>query len=348
MKKLRLTTLAAALLPFAAAAQYAPTSGSTVQIYGRLDGSVNAVKYAGESGTRETVSTDTSLIGFRGAEDLGGGMLAYFKLEHGFNIDNGAQTSPTTFWNRESIVGLRSASFGAVELGGHWSPFIFVSGKSDPFARAQTGAQLTLFGGEGVRGYTAFYTNSILYASPSIAGATLRVMHKLPEGAATGKNTAGSLEYAQGALYVGLAYEDAQIARTTVGLVGAGPVRSRTLGLGVTYQIDSVKLFGYGQSNRVDSLKTVNGLLAGATLAVGQGEFRVSAMTTRQDDAGATLYAVGYAHHLSKRTQVYGSLGRLENKPQARFGMWPMRAEFGSPAAGQDLTGLGVGIRHLF
>ncbi len=336
------------LVPLAAMAQAAPTS--TVQIYGRLDLAANVHKLSGASGTRKAVSSDTSLIGFRGTEDLGGGRAAYFKMEHGFMGDTGAAANAGTFWNREVYVGLRDAALGSVELGTHWTPHIFLTGKTDPFGRAQTGAQFTLLQGAGVRGYTVQLANSVAYISPVWGGFQGRAMIQAPEGAVA-KNRSFGLEYTKDKLYVGLAYDDANVTGAAVGQPAVASTRSKTLGLGATYNLDVVKLYGYVQQNKVSGLETVNGYQAGISAPVGSGEFRANYSHTDRSTAKASLFAVGYAHHLSRRTQVYTTAAKLDNRGAARFNMWPSSQDFGAagaPAAGQDVTGFQVGMRHLF
>jgi predicted porin len=56
-------------------------------------------------------------IGFRGTEDLGGGLSAFFKLETGFNSDVGTQANPTKLFNRYATVGLSSNTLGTLTLG---------------------------------------------------------------------------------------------------------------------------------------------------------------------------------------------------------------------------------------
>jgi predicted porin len=77
-----------ATMPAYAFVQSAPASN--VQIYGRLDVGVNFQKFAGESVKAATVTSDTSLFGFRGIEQIDKEVAAYFKLENGFQLDSGA------------------------------------------------------------------------------------------------------------------------------------------------------------------------------------------------------------------------------------------------------------------
>lgn len=334
-----------ALLPLAAAAQT-----SSVELYGRIDLSVNAIKYQGESGTRQTLSSDTSLFGLRGTEQLGGGLSAYFKLESGFQADTGMQTNPTTYFNRESYVGLRDNALGAIQLGSQWNPFIFVTGKSDPFARAQTGAQLSMLQGHAVRGYTPMLPNSVQYLSPTLfGGLSLRALAQMREGTAN-KNIAASAEYAADRLYVGLAMDRIEVATSTIGAPGAGFVHSQTTGLGATYRFDGFKLFGYLQHNQVDGLASAKGYLLGLTVPVGVGEFRASWIQNDRVTGDASLFAVGYAHNLSKRTMVYTSAALLDNSGASRIAIFPSSQDMGTrvPALGQDLRGIQLGVRHTF
>ncbi len=121
MKK---SLLALAVLgAFAGAAQ----AQSSVTIYGIVDtGITYTSKVATGTGTGSKFAVNSgniqgSRIGFKGVEDLGGGLSAVFQLETGFTNDNGglqgsdAVTSSNLF-RRKSVVGL-SGGFGTVLLG---------------------------------------------------------------------------------------------------------------------------------------------------------------------------------------------------------------------------------------
>ncbi|KGH28027.1 porin [Comamonas testosteroni] len=341
----KLSAMPLALLPLITAAQ---TSG--VELYGRIDLSLNAIKYQGEAGTRNTLSSDTSLFGLRGTEQLGGGLTAYFKLENGFQADTGMQTNPTTFFNREAYVGLRDNSLGSVQLGAQWSPFIFITGKSDPFARSQTGAQLSMLQGNAVRGYTAQLPNAVQYLSPTLfGGLNIRLLAQMREGTAN-KNIAASAEYTADRLYIGLAMDRIEAAVGAIGAQGTGSVSSQTTGLGATYRFDHFKLFGYLQHNKADSLESAKGYLVGATVPLGAGEFRASWIQNKRSLGDASLFAVGYAYNLSKRTMLYTSAALLSNKGSSRIAMFPSSQDMGTraPALGQDLRGIQLGMRHTF
>src|SRR5262245_23402068 len=94
---------AASVMP--ASAQLVPTLGFTT--YGVLDACV--VNYQSATGPRWLLNGGGcyygSRLGFRGAEDLGSGMRAYFVLEHGFSADTGATAQGGRMWGRRALVG---------------------------------------------------------------------------------------------------------------------------------------------------------------------------------------------------------------------------------------------------
>jgi predicted porin len=108
----RILALAAALGATGAHAQ------SSVTIYGSLDQYVNHMRSS--SGASMTTLEDGALLrsrlGFRGQEDLGGGLYARFQLEMGINADNGTQADSTRGFDRQSWVGL-GGGWGEVRLG---------------------------------------------------------------------------------------------------------------------------------------------------------------------------------------------------------------------------------------
>ena len=329
-----------AALPFVAAAQ------SSVQIYGRIDLSVNSTSFAG-GGSRRSLSSDTSLFGFRGTEDLGGGLSAYFKMESGFNADTGANANPAVFFNRETYVGLGHKQYGSLQLGAQWTPAIWLTGRNDPFQRGQMGAQLTVLQGPAARGYAIQYPNAIQYISPNFGGLQARAMVQLREGTAAA-NRAFSVDYTQQNFSIGVAYDSSELGGAPLGLPATTNVRSDNLGIGGNYNFGVAKAFAYVQNNRVSGLPNVTGYMVGAAVPVGQGEFRATYSHTDNPGREARLFAVGYNHFLSKRTQVYATVAEVRNDGAARFGLFPSSTDGGVPIAGQDVRGFQLGVRHVF
>ncbi|HCN90568.1 MAG TPA: porin, partial [Oxalobacteraceae bacterium] len=140
MKK---TLLALAVLGAFAGAASAQTA---VTIYGSFDGGVRHVTNvdaAGDSITKmgSNGTYNSNRIGFKGVEDLGGGLNAHFDLETGFNTGTGTLDTPAgttgTLFNRSAYVGLGGA-FGSVDLGRQYSVNFKTIGAYDPFAYKYT------------------------------------------------------------------------------------------------------------------------------------------------------------------------------------------------------------------
>src|SRR5450830_1218998 len=106
---------------------YGAQAQTNVTVYGLLDSGVTYVNNiatpsaSNPRGTGSRMSVDSgdlqqSRFGFKGVEDLGGGMKAMFNLEGGFAVDTGASGQGGLTFGRTSIVGL-SGNYGSVQLG---------------------------------------------------------------------------------------------------------------------------------------------------------------------------------------------------------------------------------------
>ncbi|RZI41890.1 porin [Herbaspirillum sp. HC18] len=91
---------------------------TNVSIYGVADVGIERTKLSpGQSTTRLSSGIQSgSRLGFKGSEDLGGGMSAIFALENGYDISNGALGQGGLLFGRQAWVGL-NGGFGAVKFG---------------------------------------------------------------------------------------------------------------------------------------------------------------------------------------------------------------------------------------
>ncbi|WP_322057066.1 porin [Paraburkholderia sp. J63] len=92
---------------------------SSVTLYGMIDLGVAYVsKLGGASAVKMLDATSVpTMWGLTGAEDLGGGTRAVFKLENGFLASTGAQINPNSFFNRQAYVGLANRDYGTLTMG---------------------------------------------------------------------------------------------------------------------------------------------------------------------------------------------------------------------------------------
>lgn len=108
--------LQSAALACAVSCSTVASAQEVVTIYGLIDASVSyADDVSGSSShTLDNGAWQSSRLGFRGVENLGGGLKAIFTLEAGLNVDTGSTSA--AFFGRQSFVGL-SGEMGTLTLG---------------------------------------------------------------------------------------------------------------------------------------------------------------------------------------------------------------------------------------
>ncbi|MCZ4064319.1 porin [Oxalobacter aliiformigenes] len=154
MKK---TLIALAVLGAAAGVAHAQ---SNVTIYGVVD--TGFIKKSGHD--IEMGENVNNRLGFRGVEDLGGGMKATFELERRFNLNDGTLKKSDKDWDGAANVGLKGDSWGAVRLGRVNELTTETIRKFDPFYQYGVGAML-----EGNQ-RSPRIDNTIRYDSPNWSG----------------------------------------------------------------------------------------------------------------------------------------------------------------------------------
>src|SRR5690349_24411377 len=142
----------------------------TAVLYGLLDASGSRVKDVGGSSRWQLDSGNMqySFIGFRGNEDLGGGLHAVFRLESYISVDSGSAgrtaTASDPFWAREASVGL-SGSFGTTVLGRTETPLYRATINFNPFGESPgfSPSSRQYFGARGAVIGDSRWNNSISY-----------------------------------------------------------------------------------------------------------------------------------------------------------------------------------------
>src|SRR6218665_3114255 len=100
-------------------------------------------------------------IMFSGKEDMGGGNAVLFKLENGFNAGTGTNASATTFFDKQSFVGLQG-DWGTLRAGRVYTPaFATLALVADPSGTFSVLTSTGLMESHGVR-----LNNGIIYNSP--------------------------------------------------------------------------------------------------------------------------------------------------------------------------------------
>ena len=319
---------------------------SSVTIYGVLDMGIqktnggtatNPGAVAGANGKAYQLrQSTTSRLGFRGTEDMGGGLSAQFQIEHRFQPDTGAQNNPGSFWEGRSFVQLTSAGLGSIYLGRDYNPAFWIQLKSDPFGNDGVGTPTV---GNTYAGYTASdfavtgnaaalsarTSNTIGVKTASFGGLTAQGAISLSENTQQGRLMAFNVEYASGPIYAGGAFEkfnDGSRDGTSL------------MNFAVHYNLGFVKpMVYYAQSKTGLNGRDKNHvwmLAATAPLAGGT----VKAMWYKVDPRFAnntrTKLGLGYNYNLSKRTNLYADMGLAREDGRT------------------NNNAFGFGVRHMF
>ena len=324
------------LSAFLAAAALPVCAQSSLQIYGRVNTTVEQQKLGGE--TVRGVFNNSSRIGFKGTEDLGQGLKAGFILESGFASDNGAgaATGGGLDFGRQSELFVQNDA-GMLRLGNFTSESYFATADMVSMHNHDTGASSDAL-------YAWFYrdTNKVAYRTPVVANTWVEVGYSFHEKQDTQKNVWDvAANYENGNLGLGL------------GLTDHG--NDRQVAVRASYSIDQWTLGGYVQ--RVESgkhtsaeEKWANYRLA-AAYSLGNSELHANVgYADRKGGRAATQWTLGANHNLSKRTKVYASYSRVNNSDNASYG-YGANSTLETAAGGvtgKNFSALAIGVRHNF
>jgi predicted porin len=315
---------------------------SNVTVYGIVDAGI-----VREFGNPVGAATGTSLklssgvqsgsrIGFKGTEDLGGGLAANFTLENGFNVDTGTMGQGGLLFGRQAWVGLSGNSWGAVSFGRQYTPIFTSMDSIDPFGTGLAGATTNLMNSGGVR-----INNSVKYSTPSMAGLSADLVYGLGEVAgnsSANRQIAASVSYANGPIYATLAHQNGNNATDTN--------KTKLTLLGGTYDFGVAKAHLGFERSKDDVGLDQRDWMVGVSAPLGAAG-AVLASYIRKDDkaaanADANQIALGYTHAISKRTNLYTAIARIDNKNGARY------AVGNATEGGTTDKAVNVGIRHRF
>jgi len=354
--------IALALASAFAAPAFAATSN--VDIYGVLNLSVNRVD-SGISGKDNSTSivSNASRLGFKGTEDLGGGLAAVWQVESLINPDS--QTG--SFVSRNSFVGLKGG-FGTVVLGNMDTPMKALGRAVDNFPDTMADSR-NLLGATYVGGKSAFdlrTKNTIAYVTPSFSGlsATLGYVadHGLgatPTSCVSGldcnKNDAwsASANYNNGPLMLGAGYERHNAA------TGLTTTASRHMWRAVGgYSFGDAKLGALYESGSSDTTLTPEADRKAWGLF---GNYGIGAVTLKANylkvdtakntsNTGAHQWTVGADYALSKRSTLYALYAKVKNDTGAAFGLGGNSSASNTTLGnvGVDPSVFSVGLKHVF
>jgi predicted porin len=312
-------------------------------------------------------------IGFRGTEDLGGGLKANFNLEYGFRADMTGDTVTTAaaatdtsgqttsaIQTRTSRVGLESAKLGRLDVGYGLTGLFGTVANHSPLpgnnwvgdvaytSDGTSGADSRIIAG-------AVRMNGINYISPKFGGFTARIdagsnTNKTDSGAVgdvRSTNNGLTVNYSAGAFALAATVHqlraDSSTANNTVTTTDFEAISARyqvssNLAVNALYATNESKALG-AQTGKNEVMQVGVSYAMGKTSLVaqyGEGEGEgVNASTNQRDRKG---YQVGAIYNLSKRTNAYAIYGNQEQK-------YVSTTNAGNT---EKISGYAVGVRHSF
>jgi predicted porin len=328
-----------------------------------------------------TSSSSSSQLGFRGVEDLGGGMSALFWLEAGVANDSGSGGATNTnnqasgnaaaangtqglAFGRRSTAGL-AGSMGELRFGRDYTPQFWNLTRYDPFYANGVGtnamAMVNTFAnhpgttsGTGVRssnGVTYLYNHAVNGSrSAQNEGFAAEIQHyygenasnvAAPVGASDGTGTGFRLGYTAGPLNVNYASSSTSFKSSSA---TTGDVK--TTNLGGAYNLGVANVMAQSNTDKIGATLQGKGRLIGLTAPMGAATFKVASSQYSTNAVGnptAKKTAFGAEYALSKRTGLYATYARIANSGGAA---WALGGSV--TAANQSTTGTDIGLKHAF
>ena len=302
----------------------AASAQSSVTLYGKVD--LGLVYDAGGAhGKSIRVSsgvTGGSRIGFKGVEDLGGGLKASFQLETGFCADSAAGapnfcTGSNNFMGRQAY-GALSGAFGQLSAGRQYSLGFVNLTTIDPFGTGFAGQINNIFDASGIR-----LNNSVTYTTPVMSGFSVAGEIALGEQTGNweaGRETGAALTYATGPIYAGATFYSVNNA--------VGETADKVWQVGGTYDFGVVKLHGMVQETKSADTLSIGvphdrlNLMGGVTVPLAGGSVMFDYVHSNDKevlDQDAQQWGAGYLYPLSKRTSMYVAYAWINNRQLANF-----------------------------
>ncbi|WP_169728599.1 porin [Comamonas composti] len=286
---------------------------SSVSIYGLIDMGL-AQRYQSDALLLDSSYNATSVFGFRGSEDLGGGLRLNFQLEGGgFAPDTGAWTKG---FDRQSWIGL-SGGFGTVMMGRTTTPQNRIMSEYDLNNTAPASSPLKLLGmAANAALVDARQSNQIQYASPKLGGFTARVAYAMSEVSDGSKKNFLQLaaNYKSGGLSLGAAFQPRALAGQ---LTANNANHQGGYMLGAKYDFGPLEASAMYTRNE----KKTEGNGVGLGIAAPFGAWKLGAQyarITKMDNGaqgkGAAAFELFAKYTLSKRTYLYGTVGGANEK----------------------------------
>lgn len=326
---------------------------TNITVSGLVDIFAGSLQKSGEAARKGVVNSGgmtTSWWGFRGNEDLGGGLRAEFALTGFFRGDTGeiGRFGGDNLFSRDANVGI-AGGFGKVQLGRALAPNFLPTVLFNPFGDSFTFSPLVMHANTPTgaawpasnAGDTG-WSNQVIYSSPKIGGATMNLHYQFGEmpGSTETNNVGVNLLYFNGPVGLTAFYHDVEMGNPNPGTTPLANAQ-KTAFVGGSYNFTTAKVFATYQRNRNDAVASTQESTdklysVGLSAPVGQGSVLLAYASTKRSgtlvgtERKRDTLSVGYDYLFSKRTDLYtvAMSDKITN-------------------ADRELS-FGVGVRHRF
>lgn len=304
-------------------------SGNALEVYGRfhLSLDINDADQAGSS-TNLGVSSNSSMIGFRGRHAVDPRATLLWQLEQGFRADSGSGNLAT----RNTFLGVENPDYGALLAGYHDTPFKDVAKRWAVLSYTVADRRAILGSGDGINNVmNARGKNSMIYIN-KVQDLEYRVMYAADTvdangGAGPDDNDnqlfSAAAWYTLGALEVSAGFERWSNLES-----GAQSGRATGLRLAATHRVG-----GNGKVGVLfETIDTNTAALAGLDRnAFGfNGSLRQGALTfdaqlmiagdhRGQGSSGAINIGLGVTRAINPQLDVYGAFSMTDNDSNANY-----------------------------
>ena len=340
---------------------------TNVTVTGLVRASVEQYKLSGvpagfDASAENRVSDQSSMLVFKGREDLGGGMYAGFQLDNRFGVDAGgfAASGNTNIhiggnWG-QVLVGRQDLHYGtalesykAYTLQNILSNGLFAQVNGTSIANVTRTPNVVMYDSPNMSGFSARLAVSTSFAATE--GSGLRAAGAGDPGRGGAANLA--LNYANGPIKAGYSYWAATVEGGST--AAAGHQRGDTVQVGYAFPMGVNVGLGWNKSE-LDNLgarasRTAWILPVSYTFGANQVAFTYARAgdTTGVADSGANAYTLAFGHSLSKRTNIGLSYTKLDNKTAGTYELFAIGANGGTATpAGADVSQVAVNMNHAF
>ncbi len=364
MMKKSLVALAALAVVGVASAQ------SSVTLYGVLDigfGKVKGGKFGlnngegygqpatGAAGTTQIRDgfNSTSVIGFRGSEDLGGGLKANFNLQSG-GLDLASGAAPVAF-SREAWVGLEGG-FGSVQMGRSSSVAAKTMGGYDLNGTSYSSA-LDRAGVSAVTWYgSSRRSDQLQYATPNMGGFQGRLGLTLKGDKGANNGGLGVAATAKDSLSLGLGFANGPLSIGGVYESKGTTANRNAFALGAAFDFGVAKVSATYNKREATGAVGANTMATpaaggkGASIGVVApiGAFYIGTQYAKNSDTNAKALELFAGYNLSKRTKLYADYVRVSGVNAVPAPAAATVTANGLSAIPSNPTAFGIGVVHTF